>query len=122
MMKRGGLRIVPFLMLPLVGPSNPRDVVGLAVDSAILDPFGLINTLGMETEWMRTMSYVRLGMTIIDSRAQNVEELDDLQKSSLDFYATLRSLYRQYRDSEIRQGRRRRVWKGQASTTSRAFL
>lgn len=95
----------PFLMLPLVGPSNPRDAVGIAVDSMILDPFGLMSTLNMDTEWMRTMSYTRLGMTIIDARAQNAEELDDLQKSSLDYYAALRSLYRQYRASEIWQGR-----------------
>ena len=94
----------PFLMLPLVGPSNPRDAVGIAVDSTILDPFGLMNTLGLDTEWMRTMSYTRLGMMLIDARAQNVEELDDLQKSSLDYYAALRSLYRQYRTSEIWQG------------------
>jgi len=94
----------PFLMLPLVGPSNPRDAVGIAVDSLILDPFGLLGTLNMDTQWMRTLSYARLGMTIIDARSQNTEELDDLQKSSLDFYAALRSLYRQYRLAEIWQG------------------
>ena len=43
-------------------------------------------------------------MTAIDARAQNVEELDDLEKSSLDFYAALRSLYRQFRNAEIHQG------------------
>ncbi len=94
----------PFLMLPVIGPSNPRDAVGLAVDSFILDPFGLMSTLDMAPEWMVTMQYVRYGATLVDERSQNVEELDDLQKSSLDFYAALRSLYRQYRTSEIWQG------------------
>jgi phospholipid-binding lipoprotein MlaA len=95
----------PYLVLPVIGPSNPRDAAGLAVDSFILDPFGLMSTLGKDPEWMRTLSYTRLGMTVIDARSQNVEELDDLRKSSLDYYAALRSLYRQYRLSEIWQGR-----------------
>jgi phospholipid-binding lipoprotein MlaA len=91
-------------MLPVLGPSNPRDATGLAVDSAVLDPIGLLNTIGAEPDWLSTLSYVRLGMTAIDARAQNAEELDDLQKSSLDFYAAIRSLYRQFRTSEIYQG------------------
>lgn len=95
----------PYLVLPVIGPSNPRDAVGLAVDSFVLDPFGLMMTLNVDPEWVSTLSYTRLGMTIIDVRSQNVDELDDLQKSSLDFYAALRSLYRQYRWSEIWQGR-----------------
>ena len=94
----------PFLMLPVVGPSNPRDAAGLAVDSAVLDPMGLLNTIGAGPQWLSTASYARLGTTAIDARAQNVEELDDLQKSSLDYYAAIRSLYRQFRTSEIHQG------------------
>jgi phospholipid-binding lipoprotein MlaA len=102
----------PFLMLPVLGPSNPRDATGLAVDSAILDPIGLLNTIGAEPgwpstlspDWLSTLSYVRLGLTALDARAQNVEELDDLRKSSLDYYAAIRSLYRQFRTSEIYQG------------------
>jgi phospholipid-binding lipoprotein MlaA len=94
----------PYLILPVVGPSNPRDAAGLAVDSLVLDPFGLLNTIGAEQDWMSILSYIRLGMTAIDARAQNAEELDDLQKSSLDYYAAIRSLYRQFRTSEIYQG------------------
>jgi phospholipid-binding lipoprotein MlaA len=94
----------PFLMLPVVGPSNPRDATGLAVDSTIIDPLGLLNTIGAEQGWLPTFSLVRFGMTAIDARAQNVEELDDLEKSSLDYYAAIRSLYRQFRTAEIHQG------------------
>lgn len=95
----------PYLVLPLVGPSNPRDAAGLAVDSALLDPVGVITLMGEAPEWLITASRVRLAMTIVDARSQNAEELDDLQKSSLDFYAALRSLYRQFRNAEIHQGR-----------------
>jgi phospholipid-binding lipoprotein MlaA len=99
-----GLPEGPFLMLPVIGPSNPRDVTGLAVDSMIIDPLGLMNTLGAEGEWLPTFLLVRFGLTAVDARAQNIEELDDLEKSSLDFYAALRSLYRQFRFAEIHQG------------------
>ena len=99
-----GLSEGPFLMLPLIGPSNPRDATGLAVDSFIIDPLGLLNSLGAEGEWLPTFLLVRFGLTAIDARAQNVEELDDLEKSSLDFYAAMRSLYRQFRTAEIHQG------------------
>jgi phospholipid-binding lipoprotein MlaA len=99
-----GLAEGPYLVLPALGPSNPRDALGLAVDSAVLDPIGVLNTLGGPS-WLRTLSWVRLGVTALDARAANVEELDDLKKSSLDFYAAMRSLYRQYRTSEIYQGK-----------------
>jgi phospholipid-binding lipoprotein MlaA len=99
-----GLPEGPFLMLPVIGPSNPRDATGLAVDSLIIDPLGLLNTMGAEDDWLPTFSLVRFGMTAIDTRAQNIEELDDLEKSSLDFYAAIRSLYRQFRTAEIHQG------------------
>lgn len=94
----------PYLVLPVIGPSNPRDAVGLAVDSALLDPVGYLTLTGEAPEWLVTASRVRLAMTLLDARSANAEELDDLQKSSLDYYAALRSLYRQYRTAEIWQG------------------
>lgn len=99
-----GLPEGPFLMLPLIGPSNPRDATGLAVDSMIIDPLGLMNTLGAQDEWLPPFLLTRFAFTAIDARAQNIEELDDLEKSSLDFYAAIRSLYRQFRIAEIHQG------------------
>lgn len=93
----------PFLMLPLIGPSNPRDAVGLAVDTFIFDPF---------TWWVRVnpddrdiFQYARFGLTAVSERARNYDELEDIRKSSLDPYATFRSLYRQYRRGQINQGR-----------------
>lgn len=92
----------PFLMLPLLGPSNPRDAVGLAVDNLVLDPIAW---------WVRAnpserapYAYLRTAGEVLDARAGTVDELDDLQKSSLDFYAAIRSLYRQFRIAEIWQG------------------
>ena len=40
----------------------------------------------------------------VDLRARNIDTLDDLEKTSLDFYVSVRSLYRQTRNNEIRNG------------------
>jgi phospholipid-binding lipoprotein MlaA len=42
--------------------------------------------------------------TMLDLRARNMETLDDIERDSLDYYAATRSLYRQYRANEIRNG------------------
>lgn len=85
----------PYLVLPIFGPSNPRDGVGMLVDS-LIDPF----------TWT-TPGEFRLGVTVtraVDKRARNYDAIDDLEKNSLDLYAAIRSLYRQRRADEIRNG------------------
>jgi phospholipid-binding lipoprotein MlaA len=93
----------PFLMLPVIGPSSPRDAVGLAVDSFVLDPIAWWGRIKADDRSVYV--YSRLGMTVIDERAGADEALDDIEKNSLDPYAALRSLFRQYRAKEIGQGR-----------------
>jgi len=48
--------------------------------------------------------YARFGVDLLDLRERNIETLDEIQKSSLDFYASVRSLYRQSRNNEINNG------------------
>jgi phospholipid-binding lipoprotein MlaA len=96
----------PYLVLPVIGPSNPRDAAGIGVDSAVLDPFGFLATfIYNETQLITLLSYTRLGLTAVDARARNYEGLNDIERNSLDFYAAMRSLYRQNRQSEINNGR-----------------
>lgn len=90
----------PFIMLPILGPSNPRDTVGLVVDY-LIDPLNIWLTNTNREEWI----YVRTGMRIVDERARNYDVLEDLERSSLDFYAAMRSSYRQRREDEIGQGK-----------------
>jgi phospholipid-binding lipoprotein MlaA len=85
----------PYLMLPLFGPSNPRDAIGLVVDW-LLDPFTYI--FNSEQRLARTATR---GVSL---RAENIENLETLEETSLDFYAAMRELYTQYRDNEIRNG------------------
>ena len=84
-----------YLMLPLFGPSNPRDAIGRVVD-IILDPM----------TWFAPnyLQYARFGTEAVDSRTAHYNEIEDLEKNSLDFYAAVRSLYRQKRTDEIRNG------------------
>jgi phospholipid-binding lipoprotein MlaA len=50
------------------------------------------------------LPFVRFGIDIVDLRERNIETLDEIEKSSLDFYASVRSLYRQSRNNEIKNG------------------
>lgn len=90
----------PYLVLPLLGPSNPRDAVGLAVDMA-LDPLNwyVWNT---DREWI---GYTRTGANVVDARSRSIEALDDVKANNFDYYAAVRSLYRQRREAAIRNNR-----------------
>jgi phospholipid-binding lipoprotein MlaA len=89
----------PYLMIPLLGPGNPRDLIGMGVD-AYMDPFSYLAT----TDDVDTMQITRFVVDGIDQRARVIDVLDDLQKNSLDFYAQLRSLSQQRRAAELRHG------------------
>ncbi len=88
-----------YLMLPIFGPSNARDLFGRGVDF-FLDPF---NSWARNTD-REGLTLARTVMEGLDFRARNIETLDDLEESSVDFYATVRSLYKQTRDADIRNG------------------
>lgn len=89
----------PFIMLPLLGPSNARDFSGFMVDF-FYDPVSL---------WLqhKNWTYVRYGRLALRGliyREENLETLDDLSRSSTDLYATMRSSYRQLRLYQINNG------------------
>jgi phospholipid-binding lipoprotein MlaA len=89
----------PYLILPILGPSNPRDAIGMGIDS-YADPFTILATIHGIEEWTNA----RLIADGIDRRARVIDVLDDLEKSSLDYYAQLRSLSQQNRAAELRRG------------------
>lgn len=92
-----GLGEGPYLVLPLLGPSNVRDATGKVVD-IFLDPFTYIADETGKEEWQ----LYRAGLEGLDFRTRNLETLDEIERDALDFYARLRSLYRQRRDAEIK--------------------
>src|SRR5271166_5784420 len=85
----------PFVELPLLGPSNPRDAIGTAVDMA-LNPLTFVGGAPATYAGVATG-----GANLVDVRAQHLQDLDALERDSLDYYATLRSVSRQHREAEI---------------------
>lgn len=87
-----------YIVLPLLGPSNVRDVVGRIVDY-FLDPLNFIEGSGAD------VGRVAVGAaTAIDFRARNFDLIDDTKASSVDYYARVRTVYKQFRDAAIRNG------------------
>jgi phospholipid-binding lipoprotein MlaA len=93
----------PYLVLPFFGPSNVRDAIGTGVDSAA-EPVGiLVGEFGSDlTSYLFSGS--KLTATVLDKRSRILGQLEELEKTSLDFYATIRSLYQQKRRDDIRNG------------------
>lgn len=87
----------PYLFLPVLGPSNMRDIAGFGVDVAA-DPWIWVGQ-GVTVE---TLRWSRVGVAVIDARDRNADLLDTTRKTALDPYATFRSLYQQHRRSEMR--------------------
>lgn len=93
----------PYLMLPLLGPSNFRDASGLTVNT-LISPIGFnIFEIGdqksiMNDEYLFTI----VGLTGIDTREGLIEVIDDIRKDSFDPYSTIRSAYLQRRVNEIK--------------------
>jgi phospholipid-binding lipoprotein MlaA len=85
----------PYIQLPLLGPSNPRDALGTAVDMA-LNPLTFVGGAPATYAGVATG-----GANAVDKRAEHIQDLDALERNSLDYYAALRSVYRQHREAEI---------------------
>jgi phospholipid-binding lipoprotein MlaA len=89
----------PYLVVPFYGPDPPRDLTGQVVD-VFLDPFTYVN-LREHIWWSAGEEVVRA----VDLRSRNLQSLEDIERSSVDLYASERSLYRQHRNTEIRNGK-----------------
>jgi phospholipid-binding lipoprotein MlaA len=85
----------PYLFLPFIGPAPPRDLAGRVADY-FLDPLSYV-------QWGSNfyVPYVRVSLDVVDLRERNIESLDDVERTSVDYYASVRSLYRQTRNNEI---------------------
>lgn len=90
----------PYLVLPFIGPSNPRDAGGMAAD-ILIDPTNQIH-FKQHIWW----DAGRIYFTLLDLKGQTYETLQGIQRSSVDYYSSLRSLYRQLRTEQIRNGRK----------------
>jgi len=90
-----GVESGPYIMLPFFGPSTARDGVGVVVD-AFFDPLTYVLEPSENV-------IAAVGKTLI-KRERLLKQTDELRKSSLDYYAAIRSLYMQDRAVELRRG------------------
>tara|TARA_B100000768_G_C11248135_1_gene362776 strand:- start:730 stop:1515 length:786 start_codon:yes stop_codon:yes gene_type:complete len=90
-----------YLVLPILGPSTVRDTAGSFVNVLGGDPWYNASTHG-NNEYLTKSNYMATKiLTGIDFRAKNLETIENLEKNSLDFYASVRSLYLQDRQRKI---------------------
>ena len=85
----------PYLVLPLFGPSNPRDAVGRVVGMAFDPANYLLFPVSLA---------VNMTASTVDRFARDPESIEALRRDSFDFYATLRDAYTQNRAYLVRNG------------------
>lgn len=97
-----GVGTGPYLMVPILGPSTVRDLLGFGVD-IFADPFLIAETKTLHPSL--GVQAAQFGAQTIDLRSRLMDSGgDDALKGSLDEYATLRSAYLQRRQSLIYDG------------------
>jgi phospholipid-binding lipoprotein MlaA len=91
-----------YLVLPVLGPSTIRDTAGSFLNVMGGDPWYNISTHG-NNEYLDKSDYMLTKvLTGVDFRSKNIETIDNLEKNSMDFYASVRSLYLQDRQRKIK--------------------
>ena len=86
----------PYLVLPFLGSTDPRDLVGSGVDIG-LNPINYADFDGAST--LRIGSFVLGGLS---ARESAIETIDNVRESQLDPYTTLRRFYVRSRAAAIR--------------------
>jgi len=90
-----------YVVLPVLGPSTIRDTAGSFINALGGDPYFNASTHG-NNEYLNDKAYITTKVVSgIDFRAKNMESIDNLEKNSMDFYASVKSLYLQNRQQKI---------------------
>lgn len=96
-----GVEDGPYVVLLFFGPSNVRDSFGLGVDLFTTPPARVVSGHAA------TATNVALGAADgIDVRSRNIETLDEIKASAIDYYAHMRSISRQYRQAQLSEAGR----------------
>tara|TARA_B100001121_G_C18619835_1_gene588774 strand:- start:43 stop:828 length:786 start_codon:yes stop_codon:yes gene_type:complete len=90
-----------YIVLPVLGPSTARDTVASAVNFLGGDAWYNV-TVKNDTQYFSEIDYYSSRITSgVDFRAKNFDSIENLKKNSLDFYASVKSLYLQDRQQKI---------------------
>ena len=95
-----------YIVLPILGPSTLRDTAGSFVNVLGGDPWYNASAHGNNEFLSQKVYLTSKALSGINFRADNLESIDNLEKNSMDFYASVRSLYTQDRENKIRNNQR----------------
>ena len=95
-----------YVVLPVLGPSTLRDTAGSFANVMGGDPWYNASVHG-NNEFLSERLYIgSKALSGIDFRANNIESFENLEQNSIDFYASVRSLYTQDRENKIKNNQR----------------
>ena len=95
-----------YLVLPVLGPSTIRDTAGMFINVMGGAPYYNISVNG-NNEYLDGELYAATKMlSAVEFRATNIDSFDNLEKNSVDFYASVRSVYNQDRENKIKNNQR----------------
>lgn len=97
-LKKAGVATGPYLVLPILGPSSMRDAPALAVD-ALMDPWSYyqFHQFKHHQRIQNLVVITRYSLELVDKRQRLMKVLDQIDRTSLDKYSTIRSIYLQKR-------------------------
>jgi phospholipid-binding lipoprotein MlaA len=90
-----------YLVIPVLGPSTIRDTAGTLVNMVGGDPWYNVTTRNDTHHFSEFDYWASRATQGIDFRAKNIDSFENLEKNSMDFYASVRSLYLQDRQQKI---------------------
>ena len=90
-----------YIVLPVLGPSTLRDTAGSFVNVLGGDPWYNASINGNNEYLSENLFLASKVLGGVEFRANNLESFDNLEKNSMDFYASLKSLYIQDRQIKI---------------------
>ena len=90
-----------YIVLPVLGPSTVRDTVGSFANVMGGDPWYNASMHGNNEFLSEGLYMSSKALSGIEFRANNIDSLDNLEKNSVDFYASVKSLYLQDRENKI---------------------
>lgn len=99
-----GVPAGPYIMLPLLGPTNVRDGVGRIVD-AFLDPIGWVAYSSISSGEKLAIAATALGVRTVQTRAGLLQAIETAKESSVDYYLSVQGAYYQYRHGLVTDGK-----------------
>lgn len=106
-----GVRESPYLVLPIIGPTNLRDLAGTTAELATAIPAGeFVELLPTQVAFAVNNLGVAGSVASPFTQLSQADQMQELEDSSLDFYAMLRSVVDQKRQAELQEALETSGW------------